>query len=121
MKKKILIMIVVLVLIALAIVVGLNINNGRDLPLIENVNISGDINIVTSLEDKINGDSAWCGTFNLIWNDLKNDLAKQDIIFENQTEIIDNLNKGTFTTANLSVESYYKKYGTPTLELKEEI
>lgn len=121
MKKKILIMIVVLVLIALAIVVRLNINNGRDLPLIEKVNISGDINIVTSLEDKIKGDSAWCGTFNLIWNDLKNDLAKQDIIFENQTEIIDNLNKGTFTTANLSEESYYKKYGTPTLELKEEI
>ncbi|MBO5143505.1 MAG: hypothetical protein J6C46_11060 [Clostridia bacterium] len=121
MKKKILIVLLLLVIIALALVFAININNNRDLPLIEKINLSGDINIVTSLEDKIEGDSAWCGTFNLIWNDLKNDLAKQDIIFENQTEIINNLNKGTFTTAHLSDESYYKKYGTPSLKLKEEI
>ena len=38
------------------------------------------LNIVTSLEDEITSNTAWCGTFNLIWNDLKNDLAKQDII-----------------------------------------
>lgn len=61
------------------------------------------------------------GTFNLIWNDLKNDLAKQDIVFENQEEFVNNLNKGTFNTSYLSENSYYKKYGTPTPKLKEEI
>ena len=34
---------------------------------------------VLTLEDEIQNDSIWCGTFQLIWNDLKNDLAKQDI------------------------------------------
>lgn len=80
-----------------------------------------EMQIVISLEDKITQNSVWCGTFNLIWNDLKNDLAKQDIIFEKQTESVDNLNKGTFTTKDISEESYYKVYGTPNKELKEKI
>lgn len=79
------------------------------------------IDIVLSLEDDITDDSAWCGTFNLIWNDLKTDLAKQDIVFENQTELVNNLNKGTFTKDNLSESSYYKTYGIPSLDLKKQI
>ena len=79
------------------------------------------LNIVTSLEDEITSNTAWCGTFNLIWNDLKNDLAKQDIIFSPQPKMVDNLNKGTFNTSYLSEDSYYKVYGTPTPELKKQI
>lgn len=79
------------------------------------------LKIVTSLEDEISSNVAWCGTFNLIWNDLKNDLAKQDIIFDEQSETIDNLNKGTFNTSHLSEDSYYKVYGTPSKELKKQI
>jgi len=77
--------------------------------------------IVTSLEDTISDNTAWCGTFNLIWNDLKNDLAKQDIKFAENSNIVDNLNKGTFTVDDLSEDSYYKIYGAPTLELKAQI
>lgn len=80
-----------------------------------------DMEIVLSLEDKISDNTAWCGTFNLIWNDLKNDLAKQDIIFNPQLEIVKNLNKGTFNTDDLSEKSYYKTYGFPSLKLKEQI
>ncbi len=40
----------------------------------------------------------WCGTFNLIWNDLKNELAKKDIEFTPQLDVVRNLNKGTFNT-----------------------
>ncbi len=79
------------------------------------------MNLVLSLEDEITENSAWCGTFNLIWNDLKNDLVKKDIVFEEQSDIVDNLNKGTFTEKDLSEESYYKIYGTPSLKLKEQI
>ena len=79
------------------------------------------LNIVTSLEDEITSNTAWCGTFNLIWNDLKNELAKQDIIFSPQPKMVDNLNKGTFNTSYLSEDSYYKVYGTPTPELKKQI
>lgn len=79
------------------------------------------MDVVLSLEDKINENSIWCGTFNLIWNDLKNDLAKQDIVFNPQPDIVNNLNKGTFTSDNLSENSYYKTYGIPNIELKEKI
>lgn len=79
------------------------------------------MSIVLSLEDRITENSAWCGTLNLIWNDLKNEIVKQDIEFNPQTEIAENLNKGTFNTTHLSEDSYYKVYGTPTIELKKQI
>lgn len=80
-----------------------------------------DMNIILSLEDKITENSSWCGTFNLIWNDLKNEVAKKDIEFVPQLDIVKNLNKGTFNTSYLSENSYYKTYGHPSLKFKEEI
>lgn len=80
-----------------------------------------EINVVLTLDDKITDNSIWCGTFQLIWNDLKNEFVKQDIKFEEYLEVVDNLNKETFTTNDISDKYYYKKYGTPTLELKAEI
>ena len=82
---------------------------------------SGKISTVLTLEDEIQADTIWCGTFQLIWNDLKNDLAKQDIVFSPQLEVAENLNKGTFTVDDISEEFYYKKIGIPSIELKEEI
>lgn len=79
------------------------------------------MDVVLSLEDQVTTDSIWCGTFNLIWNDLKNNLAKQDIVFTPQLEAVTNLNKGTFTTKDISAESFYKVYGNPSLKLKGEI
>lgn len=79
------------------------------------------IKTVLTLEDEIQNDSIWCGTFQLIWNDLKNDLAKQDIVFTPQTPVIENLNKETFTTEAISDKYYYKKVGSPSIALKEEI
>jgi len=83
--------------------------------------VISNFNVVPSLEDEITENTTWCGTFNLIWNDLKNDLVKQDIVFENQPKIVNNLNKGTFNTSYLSDKSYYKVYGTPSIELKQRI
>lgn len=82
---------------------------------------SENIKTVLTLEDKIKDDSIWCGTFQLIWNDLKNVLAKQDIVFTPQLEAVENLNKETFTVNDLSEKYYYKKIGTPSIRLKEEI
>lgn len=79
------------------------------------------INIALTLEDKVQENTIWCGTFQLIWNDLKNDLAKQDIVFEPQLEVVENLNKGTFKESDISDKYYYKVYGYPSLELKKEI
>ena len=57
----------------------------------------------------------------MIWNDLKNELAKTDIVFTPQTKVVENLNKTTFNTSHLSEDSYYKIYGRPSLELKSKI
>lgn len=79
------------------------------------------INSVLTLDDEITNDTIWCGTFQLIWNDLKNDLAKQDIVFTPQKNVVKNLNKETFSTKDISEKYYYKKIGTPSIELKQEI
>lgn len=46
--------------------------------------------------DEISSDVAWSPTFELIWNDLKNEIVKQDIVFEEKNKIVDNLNKECF-------------------------
>lgn len=96
-------------------------NNTKEVKTKNNNKKESRLSIVTSLEDEIQENTAWCGTFNLIWNDLKNDIAKQDIVFNPQLDTVKNLNKGTFTTKELSEDSYYKVYGHPSLELKKEI
>ena len=79
------------------------------------------ITTALTLEDEIQNDTIWCGTFQLIWNDMKNDIIKADIEFEPQLKVVENLNKETFKEDDISEEYYYKKIGTPSLELKEEI
>lgn len=99
----------------LTIFIGIEMKTHREKPK-EKI----DINVNLSLEDKLNDNSIWCGTFNLIWNDLKT-LAGGDIVFQNQLEIVDNLNRGTFTTQELNENSYYKVIDTPSLDLKHKI
>lgn len=94
-----------------------NINNGNN-SVISNEN---DVTTVMTMQDEIKNDTIWCGTFQLIWNDLKNDLVKQDIVFTPQIEVVENLNSELFTTDDLSEEYYYKKVGLASLELKKEI
>lgn len=77
------------------------------------------INVVPTLQDKISNDTVWCPTFQLVWNDLKNEIVKMDIDIQN--EMAKNLNKEEFTENMLSDEYYYKKYGLKTIELKKEI
>lgn len=82
---------------------------------------NADINVALTMDDKIENNTVWCGTFQLIWNDLKNDFAKQDIEFTPQLEVVKNLNKGQFNTSKISDNSYYKAQGIPTEKLKAEI
>ena len=88
---------------------------------------SEDIDIVASLEDEITTNCAWCGTFQLVWNDMINNVVKCDVKFINGNnlefaqKIADNLDKQTFTEKELSEKDYYKVYDLKTLELKEKI
>lgn len=86
----------------------------------ETFNTEG-VTTTLTLEDEIQDDTIWCGTFQLIWNDLKNDLAKQDIVFTPQLKVVENLNKETFRVNDLSDKYFYIKIGTPSISLKKEI
>lgn len=120
MKKWIKISIGILVILMIIGIISFIIyyNQNTEQPIFE---AKTQITTALTLEDEIKNNTIWCGTFQLIWNDLKNDLAKQDIKFNPQLQIIENLNKETFTTNDLTEKYYYKKVGTPSLKLKEEI
>ena len=98
-----------------------NITTGNNTSVDTQIKETEGINTIATLEDEVTQNTIWCGTFQLIWNDLKNDLAKQDILFNPQIEMVENLNKGTFSTRDLSERYYYKKLGKPTVNLKQEI
>ena len=128
MKKSILIILSLIIIILIGIFIYSKINKKSDIEEPKptsssktSLSSTEGITTVLTLDDEITDNTIWCGTFQLIWNDLKNDLAKQDIVFNPQLKVVENLNKETFTTKELSEDSYYKKIGTPSLKLKEEI
>ena len=79
------------------------------------------LHVLTSIDDEVVGDSMWCGTFQLVWNDMVNEVIKKDVEFNPQLKIVKNLNKQTFTNKQLSPNSYYSKFWLLTLDLKAEI
>lgn len=84
---------------------------------------SEDIEIIPTMEDEVVGDTAWCPTFQLVWNDMKNELVEQDVEFIDGDEpgYLENLNDELFTEEDISDEYYYKKWGVKSNKLKEEI
>lgn len=118
-SKKIIIIVLIIVLIAiLASIVIINRKSSNKATKLEKT--SG-ITVIPTMSDTITADSSWCGTFQLIWNDLKNDVVKKDIVFNPQLDVVNNLNKEEFDETMLSEEYYYKIYGAKNLELKEQI
>ena len=76
----------------------------------------------TSKISTIDSNKVWVGTFNLVWNDLMNDVIGEKIEFEEgNPPIADELNKQLFTEEQLNSNSYFKIHGGATYELKNEI
>ena len=46
------------------------------------------VEVVPNMEDAITKDSSWCPTFQLIFNDLKNNLVKQDVKFNTSNSFV---------------------------------
>lgn len=82
---------------------------------------TSNITVVPTMQDDITADSSWCGTFQLVWNDMKNEVVKKDVIFTPQEEMANNLNKEEFNEEMISDEYYFKTYGLKSLELKQQI
>ena len=64
----------------------------------------------------------WVGTFQLIWNDLVDEIVKRPVEFAGTKSVMaDNLNKREITASDLSESSYYKKWGLASPKIKKEI
>ena len=81
------------------------------------------ITVVPTMNDTITADSSWCGTFQLVWNDMKKELVGGDVVFISDPELamVKNLNKEDFNESMISDQYYFKIYGLKTLELKKQI
>ena len=83
----------------------------------EDLEILPAINSVSNAKNQV-----WVGTFQLVWNDLINELLKAPVEFVNYKSITaENLNKQAFTEEELSQSSYYKKWGEAVPALKAEM
>ena len=64
----------------------------------------------------------WVGTFQLVWNDLMDNVVKAPIEFtDGPSNLADELNKQEFTKEMLSDNSYYTAHGVANMNLKEQI
>ena len=95
----------------------------RPIKIIENINEKAQITpTFTSKISTIDTNKVWVGTFNLVWNDFMNEVIKGKIEFvDGYSELANELNKQSFTSEELSEESYYKTYGKSSLKLKQQI
>lgn len=119
MKSKKVIILIIVILIMLAVVRIILINKESDKAT--NLEKTDKITVVPTMNDEITADSSWCGTFQLVWNDMKNEVVKKDIVFNPQLDMVENLNKEDFDEQMLSEDYYFKIYGLKSLELKEQI
>ncbi|MBQ8472375.1 MAG: hypothetical protein IJ501_02600 [Bacilli bacterium] len=80
------------------------------------------VKIVPTLITKLCDNAIYTSTFQLIWNDLKEEV-ESDIVFldDNNNQMVLDLNQETFKESDLSPDYYYKKHGYMTPSLKEEI
>ena len=114
-KKRIIIISCICLIILGGIIYFMGNNKVKDIPLTKG------ITIVPTIDDNITTDRTSCATFQLVWNDIKNEIVKTDVVFNPQLEMVENLNKESFTEDMLSDEYYFKIYGFKNLELKEKI
>ncbi len=64
----------------------------------------------------------WAGTFQLVWNDLMDEMVKGPVKFGwKNPQIVKELNKQTFKAEMISDDSYYKTFGKISPELKNQI
>lgn len=66
--------------------------------------------------------TVWVGTFQLVWNDLMDDIVKGDVrLTGGNDEVVNGLNQQVFKSSMLTENSYYKTHGVMTIQLRDDI
>ncbi len=66
--------------------------------------------------------TVWVGTFQLVWNDLMNDIVRGEVFLEGgNDDVADGLNQQNFRSTMISEDSYYKIHGVTTTTLRDTI
>ena len=92
-----------------AMVIKDKINNAK-----LNANFTGSIG-------NVEGNQVWVGTFNLVWNELIEQLGGNVEFEEGNSELANELNKKTFTKEMLNEDSYYIKSDYVSKDLRQTI
>lgn len=82
------------------------------------------LDILTAFSSQMKKEnSLWVGTFQLVFNDMKNEILKKDVVFkgEKPTKDLNLLNSQEFDKSMLNEESYYTSYGLTSPEAKKQI
>ena len=89
----------------------------------EEVMVEDGIKVVPTMLDGIAGNSAYCPTFQIVWNELADKYVdgNEVILLDSTLKMVDNLNEKTFTKDDISEEYYYVKVGKQILSVKKEI
>lgn len=118
MKKKVLITILIIILIIAFLILGVFFRfNKITIRIPKNAKPV----FYSGAKGESDMDTIWCGTFQLAWNELINQYGKEIDLKDYNSELIDKLNKQSFTKDMLSEDSYYIKVAETTPSLKEEI
>lgn len=85
---------------------------------------SKDLDILTLFStNSYSQNKLWVGTFQLVFNDMKNNILKKDVVFvgERQTKELKGLNSEEFNKDMLNESSYYTSFGETEPSAKEKI
>ena len=78
--------------------------------------------LATMNDDMPEGNTLWVGTFQIVWNEVIDNLIRKPIEFVGGTTVTaKNLNKREFNKTDISENSYYTNYGIVSPKLKKEI
>ncbi len=98
--------------------------NKKETPIEEKTQKSDKLDILTLFSSPSKSENKlWVGTFQLVFNDMKNNIIKNDIIFaqEEPTDELKGLNSEEFNSTMLQESSYYTSCGKTSLEAKAKI
>ena len=84
---------------------------------------NSEFEVVPSMNVEVSDNTLWCGTINLLWNDIKTSNGKKETeeYYVGSAETLKELNKYSFSKKDISSNTYYFTHELKTNKVKQEI